>query len=50
VEWSYPRVSVADARGQSGNQKEGGSAPLEVVTRRLVKTATEDSSVRVITL
>jgi hypothetical protein len=36
---------VAKARGQFGNPEEGESLPLEAVTRELVKTVTENTSV-----
>jgi hypothetical protein len=37
-------VSVADVRGQYENPEEGERSPLETVTKRLVKTVTETST------
>jgi hypothetical protein len=41
---------VAGTRGQSGNRQEGGLPLLETVNRRLVKTVTEDTILRIIVI
>jgi hypothetical protein len=42
---SQSRVAVSEARGQYGNPKERDLSPLEIVTRRLVKTVADNTSV-----
>jgi hypothetical protein len=44
---SQSRISVAEARGQFGNPEEGECPPLEAVAKRLIKTVTEVTNVRV---
>jgi hypothetical protein len=48
VEKNQPKVAVADALGQLGNPEERELPLLEARTGRLVKTVTEDTSVRVL--
>jgi hypothetical protein len=38
-------VAVAEGRGQFGNPEQAEHTPLEAVTRCLMKTVTEDTSV-----
>jgi hypothetical protein len=48
MSWSVSRkLTVAAARGKFGNLEEWESLQLEAVTGRLVKTITEDTSMRV---
>jgi hypothetical protein len=41
---SQSKVVAAEARGQFGKREEGKRSPLEAVARKLVRTATEDTS------